>query len=191
MAAGANDDMTRWTMWRAIGWGGAALLLLAPFVAMQFTREVQWTGFDFLFAACLIGSVGLAFEFLLRRSGDIAYRCGAALAVLLCFLLVWVNGAVGIIGSEGNPANLMYGAVLLIAVGGMIATGFAARGMAWTMVAAALAQLAVGTVALIARLGATAPGWPLDILGATGGFALLWLLAAALFRKAMAASPRV
>ena len=39
---------------------------------------------------------------------------------MAAFLLIWINLAVGIIGSEDNPANLMYGAVLLL---GLVACG--------------------------------------------------------------------
>ena len=44
---------------RPLLWGGAGLLLLAPLVAMQFTREVNWTVSDFLFAALLVVSLGV------------------------------------------------------------------------------------------------------------------------------------
>lgn len=77
-------------------WGGAALLLLTPLVAMQFTTEVAWTGFDFvvmgaiLTAAC--GGIELAVRFVHGR----LWRAVAILAVLAAFVLVWAQGAVGI-----------------------------------------------------------------------------------------------
>jgi len=39
---------------RIIGWSLVGLILLAPLVAMQFTREVAWTASDFLFAGVLL-----------------------------------------------------------------------------------------------------------------------------------------
>ena len=93
--------------WRILGWGGPVALLLVPFVAMQFTSEVQWDAIDFVFMGGLIGGIGFAFELLARRGGY-AFRIAAGLALLAVFLLVWLNGAVGIIGSENNDANLMY-----------------------------------------------------------------------------------
>ena len=161
--------------WRIVGWSIPALLLLLPLVAMRFTDEVNWTASDFVFAGVLFGSVGLAFELIVRKSGSFAYRAGAALAVVAAFLTIWVNGAVGMIGSEGNPFNLLFGGVLAIALIGAIVARFEAAGMARAMFAAATAQAAV------AALGLTS-----DPLGGVFSiaFAAPWLLAAALFWKA-------
>ena len=83
--------------WRMIGWGGAAMLLLLPLVAMQFTQEVNWTGADFLvFGAMLIaagGGIELATRARLPRRGKLA----AVGAVIAAFLIVWVELAVGIV----------------------------------------------------------------------------------------------
>ena len=51
---------TRWIRrLRPLAWGGAAALLIAPWVAMRFTSDVACTGSDFaLFGAMLLtGSV--------------------------------------------------------------------------------------------------------------------------------------
>ena len=58
--------------WRVIGWGVAVGLLILPFIAMRFTGEVNWTASDFVFAAVLLGSVGLGMEFAVRRSSSAA-----------------------------------------------------------------------------------------------------------------------
>src|SRR3954469_1092777 len=59
--ANANGmEMRRWSPWRVAGWSFAAGLLALPALAMQFTHEVNWTGFDFLVAGGMIGGVGLA-----------------------------------------------------------------------------------------------------------------------------------
>ena len=170
-----NSGARRGIPWRIIGWSIPALLLLLPLVAMQFTQEVNWTAADFVFAVVLFGSVGLAFELIVRKSGSLAYRFGAALAVLAAFLTIWVNGAVGMIGSEGNPYNLLFGGVLAIALIGAIAARFRPAGMARAMIAAAIAQV------VLAALGLAA-----DTLGAvlSMAFAAPWLLSAALLWKA-------
>jgi hypothetical protein len=177
-----NTGARRGIPWRAVGWSVPALLLLLPLVAMQFTQEVNWTASDFVFAVVLFGSVGLAFEFIVRRSGGLAYRFGAALAVVAAFLTIWVNGAVGMIGSEGNPYNLLFGGVLLIALIGAIVARFRPAGMARAMLAAAIAQVAVAAFGLSA-----------DLLGAvlSMAFAGPWLLAAGLLWKAAGAPPTV
>ena len=170
-----NRGGRRGSWWRIVGWSIPALLLLLPLVAMQFTDEVKWTPSDFLFAALLFGSVGLAFELIVRKSRSLAYRAGAALAVVTAFLTIWVNGAVGMIGSEGNPYNLLFGGVLLVALTGAIVARFRAAGMAYAMAAAAIAQAAVAAF-----------GLSTDVRGAvfSMAFAAPWLLAAALFWKA-------
>lgn len=170
-----SSSIHRQHIWRFCGWGLALALLLTPLIAMQFTSEVRWTGFDFAFAAVLLGSVGLAFEWALRQSGRPAYRAGVALALLAAFLLVWINGAVGIMGSETNPANLLYLGVIAIAAAGSVLAGFKPKGMARAMLAAAVAQLAVEAVAI-------ALGYFTAF--ATLFFCALWLGAARLFQVA-------
>jgi hypothetical protein len=176
MASEAENRRGRdWSLWRIAGWSIPVLLLLLPLVAMQYTAEVKWTASDFLFAAMLFGSVGLAFELIVRRSRSLFYRAGAALAVVSAFLTIWVNGAVGMIGSENNPYNLLFGGVLLLALIGAIAARFRAPGMAAAMAAAAVAQAALATF-----------GLSTDVRGAmfSMAFAVPWLLAAALFWNA-------
>ncbi len=170
-----NTGGRHWIPWRIVGWSIPALLLLLPLIAMRFTDEVNWTGSDFVVAAVLFGSVGLAFELIVRKSSSLAYRAGAALAVIAAFLTIWVNGAVGMIGSEGNPYNLLFGGVLILALVGAVVARFEAAGMARAMVATGIAQGAVAAF-----------GLPTDVLGGVlgMGFAAPWLLAAALFLKA-------
>ena len=47
---GPTADARTWNRspWRALIWGGAAVALSIPAIAMQFTDEVQWGPFDFL-----------------------------------------------------------------------------------------------------------------------------------------------
>lgn len=167
--------------WRIAGWGFASFLLLVPFVAMQMTSEVNWTASDFVFAAVLFGSVGLAIEVIVRKSSSLFYRWGAALAVIAAFLTVWVNAAVGMIGSEDNPHNLLFGGVLFVALAGSILARFEARGMWRAMIATAIAQVVVA----VAGLATDQRGAMLSM-----GFAIPWLLAAALFRAATASQGR-
>ncbi len=172
-----------WSRWRIAGWGVAGLILLAPLVAMQLTDEVQWTAGDFAFAAILLGGVGGAFELAVRKTGDAAYRAAAGVALGAMLLLIWINGAVGLIGSENNDANLMYGGVLAVALIGAVLARFRPRGMALTMVATAVAQATVAAIALGAGLGAPESG-PAEIVAVNGFFVALFVASAALFREA-------
>jgi hypothetical protein len=180
------DKGKSWSLWRIAGWTFAGLLLLLPLVAMQFTDEVKWDGLDFIFAAVMIGGTGLAFELAVRASASFAYRFGVAVALAAGFLLIWINGAVGIIGDEDNPANLMYGGVLAAALIGAIVARFRPAGMVRAMLVAASAQALIAAIASIGGLGASEPPGPLGILALNGFFVLLWLFSAAMFRKAEA-----
>lgn len=82
---------------------------------------------------------------------------------MAAFLLIWVNGAVGIIGDSGNYANLMYFGVLAIAAIAVLIARFRAPGMARTMFVTAAALVVVAGVSLVGRLGAQSSG-PLEIL---------------------------
>lgn len=75
------------------------ILLLIPFIAMQYTEEVNWTVFDFLIAGTLLLGTGLMCEFVLRKASKTTYRIFICLAILLVFLLIWAELAVGIFGT--------------------------------------------------------------------------------------------
>lgn len=70
-------------------------LLLIPLVAMQFTREVNWSPGGFLVMGALLFSVGTVFV-LLARKLDRRYRPLVALACLGALHWVWAKLAVGV-----------------------------------------------------------------------------------------------
>lgn len=183
--AGNTGNGIRWraSRWRIAGWTVAALVLLLPLLAMQFTDEVNWTVFDFVFAGALILGTGATFEITVRKTDDTAYRAAVGLALAAAFFLVWVNGAVGIIGHAGNDANLMYVGVLAVGIIGSFIARFAPQGMARAMFATASAQALVALIAIVAGLGAPATG-PMELLFLNGFFVALWAGSARLFRKA-------
>ena len=170
---------------RIIGWGTAAALLAAPAVAMQFTREVNWTASDFVVAAVMLATVGGALELLMRAGGGWAYRGGAAIMAIGLFLLVWIDLAVGIIGSENNPANGLFLGVVGIGVVGAAMARLRAGGMAATMLAMAAAQVAIGGWALATGMGVEGAAWPRDVIVLTAGFTGFWLVGAWLFSRAV------
>ena len=119
-----------------------------------------------------------------KKTDNTAYRFAVGVALAAAFILLWVNGAVGIIGDESNDANMMYFGVLAVGFIGAIIARFRPLGMARALYATALAQVLVAAIALIAGLGSAGPIWPRDILILTGFFVALWLLSAWLFRNA-------
>lgn len=168
MSKGANP-------WRVAGWGLVALLLLLPAAAMQLTSEVNWTASDFVFAAILMCTVGGLFELAVRMRRGAAYRGGVGAALAAAFMIVWATGAVGMIGDEADAYNLYFFAVIIVGLAGAAVARFRAQGMACAMLVAAAAHVAVSVA-----------GMTIDPRGGTVSamFAGLWLLSAALFRRA-------
>ncbi|WP_026210474.1 hypothetical protein [Flexithrix dorotheae] len=78
---------------------GVPFLLLIPFIAMQFTNEVNWSGFDFLIMGFLLMSTGLVCELILRLVRSHKQRFFLVLVVFGLFLLTWAELAVGIFGT--------------------------------------------------------------------------------------------
>ncbi len=183
-----NGGGQRGSRWRIAAWAAAALILLLPLLAMQVTDQVVWDVADFaIFGALLVG-VGVTYELVVRKTADTAYRAAVGVALAAAFLLVWVNGAVGIIGSEDNDANLMYGGVLAIGIIGSIFARFQPHGMARALFATALAQALVPVIALIIwnpQVTSWAPG-VLGVFGLNTFFVALWVVSALLFRRASA-----
>lgn len=163
--------------------GIPTLLLLVPLTAMRFTREVVWTGIDFTVAWILMAAVGLSLRVLLKRSISVAYRLGAAIAVGAAFLLTWCNLAVGFIGNESNPANLLYFGVVLIEFTGICLARFAPAGLARALFATAVAQALVPVIALLVwRVEFTDDVALIFLLNFV--FVLLFVMSALLFRRA-------
>jgi len=175
MASKANRT-GRGDGWRIARWTIPALLLTIPLIA-----KAPWTLSDFLVMGVLLfGSVGI-YELAARASGSLTYRAGIGVAVATSFLLIWINLAVGIIGSEDNPLNLLYAGVLGVALLGSVVTRFGPGGMARAFAVTAVAQALVGAVAVMS--GANEPPGALGLAILNGGFVALWLAAAALFRR--------
>jgi hypothetical protein len=157
-----------------------AFILLIPLLAAP-----AWTLFDFVFAGALIFGTGLTYVLVARKAGNIAYRAAVGIALAAAFILVWLTGAVGIIGSEDNNANLMYVGVLAVGIIGAIVARFRPHGMARALFATALAQALVAVIALIIELGSLwSPPGVLGTLILNGFFAALFVGSALLFRDA-------
>ena len=76
----------------------ALSLLFIPFVAMQFTDNVQWTYGDFIIMGCMLTVYMLTINF----APNSLYGVKKSLLILilgLLFLLLWAELAVGIFSS--------------------------------------------------------------------------------------------
>jgi hypothetical protein len=112
-----------------------------------------------------------------------AYRAAVGMALAAVCLLVWMSLGVGVIGADGDLANVMYGGVLAVGIIGAILAHFQAQGMARALFAMAFAQALVAAIALILGLGAP---WspPAEIVFLNGFFVVLFVASASLFRYA-------
>ena len=137
---------------------------------------MAWGVEDFAAAGGVVVGVGAAYRLAARRTGSGAGRAAVGVALAAAFVLVWATLAVGVVGAEDNPANLMVVSVLAVGIVGTVVARFRPRGMARAMLATALAQTLVAVVA-----GLAASGYVGLIAGC---FAVPWLLSAWLFRKA-------
>ncbi len=75
------------------------ILLLIPLISMQFTDEVNWTLFDFIVAGALLLSVGLLIELVLRKINTNKNCIAILVCILIGFILIWAELAVGIFGT--------------------------------------------------------------------------------------------
>jgi hypothetical protein len=80
-------------------------VLLLPLVAMQFTEEVNWSLFDFVFGAALLGGTGLLLELAVRKPSRIAYRAGTTPVGVGAIVLGQVDDA---------PSLVLFGLLLIV-----------------------------------------------------------------------------
>lgn len=176
-----SDDLSKKIIALALA---TAFLLLIPLVAMQFTEEVVWTLSDFIFAGTLLFGTGLTYILVTRKSVKIAYRIAVGIALFSGLFLIWANGAVGIIGSENNPVNLLFYGVFMVGVIGAFIVRFQSHGMVYTMFAMALAQALVAAIALAGGYYESPPSSVIEILSVNGFFIVLFSVSGLLFRYA-------
>jgi hypothetical protein len=172
---------------------GTALLLLIPLVANQYADGEGWSPGDFVAAGVMLFGSGVTFVLIARKWDNTLYRLGVAVAVAAGLLLLWANAAVGLVGSEDNPANLLYVGVLAVAFIGALVARFRPLGMSRAMFGAALTYVVVTAVALFVWKPTGAGAEPsvhlLNVLVANGVFAALWAVAGLLFQRASTAGP--
>lgn len=168
----------------ALGLGAGTVLLALGL--RQFVGEPWWI--DLMAqGGVLLGALGFVSEVVARASLRTAYRLALGMAVGATILLVVANGAVGIIGSEDNPANLMYVTVIAVGVVGASVVRFGAGGMARVLVGMALVQFAVAAIAILSGMGGSASG-TFELVVINGAFVATFVGSAMLFARAGSAA---
>jgi hypothetical protein len=171
-----------------------ASILSVPLVGMQFSNEVEWSLFDFVAAGGLLFGTGLTLELVARKSANIAYRVATGLACAAALLLIWINLAVGLIGSEDNPTNLLYLGVLMVGGFGAATARLRPQGMARALFATAVVQAVVPLLAILIWKPLVADEKNLGgLIGVTflnAFLVLLFLASAVSFRRAGDTKPK-
>ena len=126
----------------------------------------------------------------MRLSEKNAYRLAIGIAVISTLMLMWLSLGVGIIGRDGDPANMMYFGVVAVGIIGAIAARLRPSGMARTLYAMALAQALVAAIAVVAGLGRPWSG-PLELLILNGFFIVLFCGSAWLFGRGARERPEM
>ena len=163
------------------------VILMVPLVAMQFTEEINWKFIDFVIMGAVLMGIGIAYELIAKKSVKTVFRVAFGIGLIGLFLLFWVNGAVGIIGNEGQDANFLYGAVFVVVFIGSLIARFKPLGMSRTLYAAALVQMLVPVIALIIWPPPNTSWSPgiLKVFLLSAFFAYLFFVSAMLFKRAV------
>lgn len=110
--------------------------------------------------------------------GNRAFRTGIALAIITSFLIVWTT----IVADDGTGAGPFM--IIMAAGAGAYATRLRADGMARAMLGVAVMQMAFTALKATAPITAIQPGGVNRAVVSGAIFAALWLVCAALFRRA-------
>ncbi len=79
---------------------GIILILCIPFIERLGGNEsINWTFFDYLMAFILLFSFGITLEFSVRSIRSRSLKWAAIVGIVLFFVLLWVELAVGIFNS--------------------------------------------------------------------------------------------
>ncbi len=162
------------------------LLLLFPLYGEFYIDGWNWGPMGFVAAFVMIFSTLLIWELITRKSTSKFYKTGVGLAMFGCFAIIWWNLAVGFIGWEDNPINILFFLIVLIALGWGIVAKFNSKWSERAMYVTAAAQFVAPIIGLLMWQGATTfrEGGAIEILTRNLFFVLIWIMAALCFRYA-------
>ncbi len=135
---------------------------------------MNWTLFDFVVAGGLLTATLMAGWVIFRSGHSAAHRLAGGLAALGALVMVWANGAVGLVSTPDDSANLLLLGVLPIGLMIAVIERFRAEGLVRGFAVMAVLQLAAGITIFAMGWGADGAAWPFDLLGVTLVYAGLW-----------------
>lgn len=160
-----------------------SVLILLPIVGSLTVDGWNWKWNDFLAAWVIFAVTTAFFRFLAKKSaGNLAYKAGAALAVIASFLVTWVTMAVQIIG-EDNPGNGLYLLTILGGFIGVLVSRFRASGLSIVAFGMAAAFVMIPAVAVVRWPNDFDPGY-LKIQLGSAVLAAVYVTSGLLFRRA-------
>ena len=74
-------------------------LLLIPMIAMQLTKEVNWSFFDFIIMGVILSITGLSISIIIKKIKYYKYRNIFILVTVFIFLIIWAELGVGLFGT--------------------------------------------------------------------------------------------
>lgn len=111
------------------------------------------------------------------------YGLAIAATLAAALMLIWFSLGVGIIGADGDPANVMYFGVVAVGLIGALIARLQPQGMSRVSIVMAVIQALIAVIAIVAKLGYPYSG-PLELLLLNGFFVALFLGSAWLFHRA-------
>ncbi|MCF8267294.1 MAG: hypothetical protein K9I69_04360 [Ignavibacteriales bacterium] len=128
--------------------------------------------------------IGTIISLLATRKSNKYYRAGVGFALAGAFIMNWAIPAVGIIGAEGDTADLMYFGVQLIGITSALYYRFQPRGMSFTMTAMTVSLILVIAIAFLLGRHNSPVSSVGEILMVNCFFAIFWIPSALFFRSA-------
>ncbi len=169
-----------------------ACLLMIPLVGTLFFSGANgsgwhWSPSDFVFMGILLFGSAATYELVSRKMPRGVYRAAVGVAMTTVVILMWINGAVGIIGD--SDVNALYLGVVVIGFLGALVARFRPQGMSRALITMAIAQALVPVIALIIGVTDFAPG-VLGVFILNSFFVFMFIVSAILFRQAGQTVPK-
>jgi Kef-type K+ transport system membrane component KefB len=74
-------------------------LLLIPLIGMTITDEINWSPFDFIIMGSLLILLSIGINFMISRVKNLKNRVLYIGVVVIIFMLIWAELAVGLFGT--------------------------------------------------------------------------------------------
>jgi len=158
-------------------------LLVIPFTASFITSEMQWTLSDYILAWVMFFVAGLSYALVSRLSSDYRYRAAVGLAAFTGLFMVWSNLAVGIVGNEDNPFNLVYFILIMIGLVAAFWVRFDARGLSRVALGMCFLLAAIAVYAVFSGMQDIPESSTSQIIGVHMFFITPLLISAILFHQ--------